>query len=132
MYKLVLIDADNTLFDYNKAEAFALENSLKDFGFDGDFNTIRQDYNVINKRLWQLLEKGGITKEALSEKRFKELFEKVGLDLSPKDFSGKYLGYLAQSDFLMEDALEMVQYLYKHYTVIIVTNGIKDIQFSRL
>jgi len=132
MYELVLVDADNTLFDYNKAEVYALENSMKDFGFDGDVNAIRQDYNVINKKLWQLFEKGGISKDELSEKRFKRLFEKVGLDISPKEFSGKYLGYLAQSDFLMADALEIIQYLYENYTVIIVTNGIKDIQFSRL
>ncbi len=132
MYKLVLIDADNTLFDYNKAEAHALENSLKDFGFQGDLNKIRQDYNVINKKLWQLLEKGDIEKGELSEKRFKLLFEKYGLDIPPKDFSEKYLSYLGQSGFLMEDAQEIIQYLYKKYTVIIVTNGIKDVQFSRL
>jgi putative hydrolase of the HAD superfamily len=132
MYKLVLIDADNTLFDYNKAEAYALENSLRDFGFDGDFNQIRQDYNEINKKLWQLLEKGGITKDELSEKRFRQLFEKYGLDIPPKGFSQKYLAYLGQSNFLMKDAQEIIQYLYKNYTVIIVTNGIKDVQFSRL
>ncbi|MEA1883529.1 MAG: YjjG family noncanonical pyrimidine nucleotidase [Thermotogota bacterium] len=132
MYKLVLIDADNTLFDYNKAEAYALENSLKDFGFNRDFNQIRQDYNEINKELWQLLEKGGITKDELSKKRFRQLFEKYGLDIPPKDFSQKYLAYLRQSNFLMKDAQELIQYLYENYTVIIVTNGIKNVQFSRL
>lgn len=132
MYKLVLIDADNTLFDYNKAEAYALENSLKDFGFNRDFNQIRQDYNVINKKLWLLLEKGGITKDELSEKRFKQLFEKYDLDIPPKDFSQKYLAYLGQSNFLMKDAQELIQYLYENYQVIIVTNGIKDVQYSRL
>jgi len=132
MYDLVLIDADNTLFDYNKAEAYALENSLRVFGFQGDLNKLRQDYNVINKNLWQLLEKGDIKKEELSEKRFKQLFEKYDLDIPPKAFSQKYLAYLGQSNFLMKDALEIIQYLYKNYTVIIVTNGIKDVQFSRL
>lgn len=132
MYELILIDADNTLFDYNKAEAYALETSLMDFGFQGDLNKIRLDYHVINKKLWQLLEKGGIEKAELSERRFKQLFDQYGLDIPPQDFSKKYLSYLGQSSFLMEDAQEIIQYLYNKYTVIIVTNGIKDVQFSRL
>jgi len=132
MYELILIDADNTLFDYNKAEAYALETSLMDFGFQGDLYKIRLDYHVINKKLWQLLEKGGIEKAELSERRFKQLFDQYGLDIPPQDFSKKYLSYLGQSSFLMEDAQEIIQYLYNKYTVIIVTNGIKDVQFSRL
>src|SRR6056297_350939 len=132
MYKLVLIDADNTLFDYNRAEAYALENSLKDYGFDGDFGQIRKEYTKINSQMWRQLEKGLVTKEELSTKRFKRLFEPYNLNISPTDFSQKYLSYLGQSNFLMEDAQEIIQYLYENYRVIIVTNGIKDVQYSRL
>ncbi len=132
MYELVLIDADNTLFDYNKAEAYALENSLKDYGFDGDFKQVRNDYTKINSQMWLQLEKGIVTKEELSFERFSQLFKKYALKIPANEFSQKYLGYLGHSNFLVKDAQEIIRYLYENYRVIIVTNGIKDVQFSRL
>ena len=32
-YDIVLLDADNTLFDFNAAETAALERALKEFGW---------------------------------------------------------------------------------------------------
>jgi len=132
MYKLILIDADNTLFDYDKAEAFALQSSLNDFGVTKDLEQIQNDYRAINKAMWQLLEKGQITKEALSLERFNALFEKHALTIRAKDFSQTYLRYLGQSSFLIKDAESIIKYLYEHYTVVIVTNGIKQVQYARM
>ncbi len=132
MYKLILIDADNTLFDYDKAESFALQSSLKDFGVIKNLEQIQKDYRAINQAMWQLLEKGQITKDALSLERFNILFKKYTLTIPAKAFSQSYLSYLGQSAFLIKDAERIIKYLYENYTVIIVTNGIKTVQYSRL
>lgn len=51
MYKIILLDADGTLFDYDKAEKFALEQALKQYSYKGDLNKIKTRYREINSNL---------------------------------------------------------------------------------
>lgn len=132
MYELILIDADNTLFDYNKAEKYALEMTLKAFEYKGNLEEIRKAYNVINRAMWADLENGKVTKEQLRTERFKRLFDKYRLDIPVEAFSECYLSNLGDGSFLIKDAEEICEYLNKKYKVVLVTNGIKDVQHSRL
>jgi YjjG family noncanonical pyrimidine nucleotidase len=132
MYKLVLIDADNTLFDYNKAEKYALETTLREFGCKENLEEIRNDYKVINKGMWQDLENGKVTKEVLRTERFRRLFDKNGFDIPVEQFSRRYLDHLSDTSFLIRDAEEVCDYLSQKYKLVLVTNGIKDVQYSRL
>ncbi|HOO34003.1 MAG TPA: YjjG family noncanonical pyrimidine nucleotidase [Thermotogota bacterium] len=132
MYELILIDADNTLFDYNQAEKFALQAALKSFDFTGNVDDIRADYKVINKAIWADLENGKITKEKLRTERFHRLFEKNGLTIPVELFSERYLGYLSEGSFLLKDAETVCGYLSGKYNFVLVTNGIKEVQHSRL
>ena len=132
MYRLILLDADNTIFDYDKAEEFALKSSLDNFGYNEDFNEIRDVYREINSSLWRALEQGKVTRDELREKRFRMLFSRYDLEYSVSDFSKLYLEYLGQGDFLIDGAQEICQYLSSRYEVVILTNGITEVQLSRL
>ena len=132
MYELILIDADETLFDFVKAEKIALKITLESFGFAGDFLQAHELYKVINKALWKDLEKGLINNEELRLERFKRLLENLQLDYSPFEFSEQYALNLGNCSFLLEGALEVCIALHKKYKVLIVTNGMKDIQHSRI
>ena len=50
MYKTILLDIDNTLFDYPKAEKHAIKATFKDFGFfsngsENEFEEIKKEYS---------------------------------------------------------------------------------------
>lgn len=133
MYKIVILDADGTLFDYEKGEKFALHEAFREFSYEGDTEEICNRYREINLGLWLELEKGNITKEKLRDERFRRLFQEYHLDFDVHTFSEYYLLKLGESSFLIDGAEEICGYLKeKNYKVIILTNGIKKVQVSRL
>jgi 2-haloacid dehalogenase len=130
-YKWLLFDADNTLFDYDRAESTALSKTLSQFGvaFTPDYLT---SYQRINKQLWKDLEKGLITPGVLGVRRFESLFAELQLDLSPQAFSPAYLEQLATCSELIDGAFEILQAFHGRYRLGILTNGLKAVQQSRL
>jgi len=129
-YKWLLFDADNTLFDYDKAEAKALERTFHqtDVDYEASYAYL---YRQINKKIWLELEQGRITKERLRLKRFELLFDSINKDVDPENFSTLYLRNLAGSSELMDGALETVRDLFRKARLVIVTNGLKEVQRSR-
>ena len=71
-YDYLLLDADGTVLDFDKAERTALIAALKQFSVDPSEETIA-DYHRINKALWEALERGELTREQLSVLRFEQL-----------------------------------------------------------
>ena len=137
MYKTILLDIDNTLFDYLKAENYAVRTTFEDFGFftsvsESKFEEIKKEYRTINDLLWEKLEKGKITSTELKIERFRILFEKINLKYSAEEFSKKYLKRLGEGAFLFDGAEELCRYLHGKYKLGIITNGMKEVQYSRV
>jgi 2-haloacid dehalogenase len=129
-YTWLLFDADGTLFDYERAEAAALQNTFAqyDVPFAPDALAL---YGQINAQMWQAFEQRQITQAALAIRRFELLFETLGRP-TPPQFSTAYLDHLGRCAILMEGAEAMLQALHPHYQIAILTNGIKAVQQSRL
>lgn len=132
MYEIVLIDADNTLFDYNKSEKYALTETLREFCYKGNIFEAHERFKDINNKLWLEFEQGKVAKAELRTERFRRLFNEFKIDGSIDIFSEQYLKKLGEGSFLIEDAEWMCKYLSEKYSIIIVTNGIKEVQLSRL
>lgn len=138
MYKLIFIDADDTLFDFRKAQENAMKKTFEDFdyfekeGNEEKFDKIKEDYKVINSKLWRELEKGQIKEDELRVLRFEKLFEKNSLKYNAETFSEKYSERLSEGSFLFEGAEELCKYLSEKYRMIIITNGIKKVQIPRI
>ena len=131
-YDIFLFDADNTLFDYDMAEANALKIMFDYCGFDYDEN-IRARYREINTEEWKKFEQGEISKENLQTSRFARLFDDIGVWHDPKDFNGKYLHELGKGAFLIDGAYEICEYIASRgKKIYIVTNGILATQTSRI
>ncbi len=130
-YQWLLFDADGTLFDYDKAEASALERTFSYFHlvFEPGDHLI---YRHINQQLWLEFEQGIVSAEVLRVRRFERLLAAKGPQISPPAFSDQYLFYLAASSDLMEGALEVVQALRPSYQLALITNGFKAVQRPRL
>ena len=137
MYKTILLDIDNTLFDYLKAENYAVRTTFEDFGFftsvsESKFEEVKKEYRNINDLLWEKLEKGKITSTELKIERFRILFEKINLSYSSEEFSKQYLKRLGEGAFLFDGAEELCKYLHGKYKLGIITNGMKEVQYSRV
>ena len=71
-YQYLLIDNDNTIMDFNAAEAKALIDVLQNHGLPTDDATVHT-YHEINDALWKALERGETTQPKLKVERFRQL-----------------------------------------------------------
>ena len=131
-YELILFDLDGTLFDYNRAEEYALKKSLEHFNIDCSFNSCLEEYRKTNRDIWQEFEKGMIELEELKLKRFSILFDILNIKQKVEEFSEKYLYFISKTSFITEGAEEIVSYLCADYKLALASNGIYSVQYERL
>lgn len=131
MIDTLLFDLDNTLLDFDKAEANALTKALQNENIEVDDHMISR-YNKINISQWKLLEKGILTREEVKLHRFEMLFEEFGIHADPRKVAKNYQRYLGQGHYFIEDAEEVLEQLYKKYRIYLVTNGTLSVQRGRL
>ena len=129
-YPWLFFDADGTLFDYNRAEATALQKSfaLQNFPFN---HAYLDTYREINHGLWQALERQEIKQDVLRLRRFELLLEALQLSGSPDQFSTTYVEQLGLCTDLIDGAYAVLQTLHKTCQIAIVTNGLQAVQRSR-
>ncbi|MBA1335589.1 MAG: Pyrimidine 5'-nucleotidase YjjG [Firmicutes bacterium] len=130
-YKLILFDADGTLFDYDRAESLALQNIFSYNGIEYDEKYHLDLYRKINSQIWEEFEKNLITAEELKGERFRRMFDVLGIEREFGQFSQGYLDYLSEGAFLIDGAEEIVSKLAGRYNMAIITNGIKSVQLQR-
>lgn len=130
-FKILLFDADDTLFDFGACEEEALRLTFQKYGYPLD-STIKEVYDKINKRLWKRYELGEIDRKTVIYTRFKVLFEQIGIENDGIAFEDDYQELLGRQHFLINDAREVLLYLYNKYDLYIVTNGVTQTQYRRL
>lgn len=133
-YNVILFDADETLYDYAKSEAFALSGVFGEIGQECT-DAIVDSYRRINQQLWSDFEQGKVTQRELRTARFERLLAEHGITcaLDADAFSDVYIKYLGQGSFLMEGAEELCRQLTERgQRMAIITNGIKEVQFNRI
>ena len=131
LYKNILLDLDDTIFDFKKAEHQALIETLSNYSVDANDDVV-QRYSEINVSQWKLLEKGEITRAELKWRRFKLLFDELGKECPAEEVAEYYTDRLSRGSFLLEGALEVLERLYKKYNLYIVSNGFAKTQHGRI
>ena len=129
-YELILFDADGTLFDYDRAEYYALEKSFAAVNLPFHKN-ILTSYKIINSTLWLEFEKGFISPGIIRVERFKQLFDKVQIKTNIEDFGNIYLDFFAEAGFLIDDSEKTVRKISSMAKIAIITNGLSAVQRSR-
>lgn len=129
-YETLLLDADGTLLDFEKAEARGIEQTMKRHGlpFDKDILAL---YSRINKKCWEEFEQGLLTKEALLLARFYRLFDTLGIDADAETVRRTYQSELGKGAYLLDGAYEICERLAQTHDLYILTNGVSAIQYSR-
>lgn len=131
-YEVIIFDADETLFDFKKSEREALKNTILEFDIEYDKNYHLKVYKEINTAIWREFEDGIITQEKLKVERFRRLSNKLNFEFDEVKFAKSYMKYLPYASFLFDDSIKLMQSLSKDYRLIIITNGLKDVQDNRI
>ena len=128
-----LIDADNTIFDYDRAEREALAATLAEAGLEPT-PALHEAYRRINDGFWRAFERGVVTQEALKVQRFRQLLaeEAPGSRADPAAVSRRYLSMLAAQTHLLPHAAAAIAELAGRAVLGLATNGIPEVQRGRL
>jgi len=130
-YDWLLFDLDNTILNFDKAMDYAFHKTIADYHILKDENHFTI-YHKINKACWADLEKGIITQDELRTLRMKRFLIAIDSDVSPIKFSETYHLNLSDKIFFMENAKGLIEKWSKEYPMVLVTNGLKEIQRARL
>jgi len=130
-YRILLADADGTLFDFHKGEAIAIANTFTHFGFPVTEENIRL-YSQANDAQWKKLERGETMQKQLRVDRFVEFLNLTGLQGDPEALSEEYMIRLGQQRWPLDGAVELCREVSRHMPIYLVTNGIARIQRNRL
>ena len=130
-YPYVLLDADNTLYDFDAAEHKALRKVLSDRGYTPDSDVLKI-YLDINNSLWDAFARGEVEQEFLLVERFRRFEEAVGGSHDPVQFNADYVTALGSNADLIPGALEFCRRLSDLGCILaIVTNGAAVAQRGR-
>ena len=131
-YQYLLIDNDNTLMDFNAAEAKALIDVLNTYDLPTDAATV-QAYHEINDALWKALERGETTQPQLKVERFCQLLRHLNRDgIDPAVMGAAYAANLGNHADLLPGAEDFIRALHGKVRMALVSNGVSAIQRSRL
>ncbi len=130
-YTTLLLDADETLLDFKFAEHFAIKTVCEKHGIPFD-DTVAACYSKINQNLWEMLEKGLVTRDQIKLRRFEEFAAVQKSNANPQDMAQDYILALSSCGKTLEGADKLLLDLSQKYRLYIVTNGITFVQERRL
>ncbi len=131
MIKHVLLDIDDTILDFKKAEAIAIRKTFQHMGIPVDDGLIAR-YSEINQRQWERLERGELTREQVLVERFNILFEEINVKAPAEMAQATYEYLLGIGHYFIEGAEELLRKLYGKYELYVVSNGTAFVQDRRL
>ena len=131
MYKILLLDLDDTILDFHKAERIALAKTIRDFGVEPTEEVLHR-YHLINKWHWEQLELGKLTRQQVLTGRFQKLFAELEVQADPVEVQASYEKNLAIGHYFLPGAEEAVDALSKKYRLFLVSNGTASVQKGRM
>lgn len=131
MIEFLLLDLDDTILDFHKAERIALSKTIRQFGVEPTEEVLNR-YHQINKWHWEQLELGIMTRAEVLVNRFGALFQELGIDVEPAACAKSYEHNLSVGHYFLPGAEEAVKQLHENYRLFLVSNGTAAVQHGRL
>ena len=131
MKKIVLIDLDNTIIDFNECARHSIMGIFEDLGFHYDDNVF-ETFITENVKIWKRLERGEIDKPYLRANRWNIILGKLGIEYDGTIIEERFENGVAKGAYPVEYAYELLEYLYSKYDLYVVSNGFRFVQESRV
>ena len=133
MIKVILWDVDGTLLDFKKSEYAAIKRCFQIFGLGECTDEMIGRYSEINKKYWEKLELGQISKQEVLINRFVDFFQSEGIITDcATEFNKEYQRQLGETICFCDDSYEVLQSLKGRVKQYAVTNGTKSAQDRKL
>ena len=131
MIEFLLLDLDDTILDFHKAERIAIAKSIREFGVEPTEEVLER-YHWINRWHWEQLELGVMTRQEVLVGRFAALFREFGVEVDPAAVARTYEKNLSVGHYFLPGAEEAVDALHRKYRLFLVSNGTASVQKGRM
>lgn len=131
MIKTVLIDLDDTILDFHKAEAEALKETLIQLDIEPKPEAIAT-YSMVNEGMWKLFEEGKVTRPQVLLWRFDIFFAELEVERSGIQAKEIYEEKLGEGHYFMPGAEELLKELSTGYDLYLASNGTAIVQAGRI
>ncbi len=133
MIKAILWDIDGTLLNFEAAEKVAIRQCFASHDMGACSDEMLAHYSKINRKYWEALERGELSKPEVLVGRFTEFFEKEGLPIEKAvSFNEEYQWRLGDTVVFCDNGYELVEKLKGTLKQVAVTNGTKVAQDKKL
>ena len=129
-YKRILLDADDTLFDFQAGNRRAVAELMDELGLASP--TVFDEYQAINHACWEALERGEMTQAVLHVERFRRFLAAKNRRDDPQTVADRFAELLGRQAIPVPHAEDVVKALSEELPVTLLTNGITVIQRARL
>lgn len=131
MKTIFLLDMDDTLLDFQRAERENFLHVMQLSGFPAD-ESMANRFHEINDSLWKALERGKIDRETLKVFRFELLFEEYKLHGDASAVAYRYWSHFPSVCYPFPGSAFFLKALKQRGRIYIVTNGGRQIQMRHI
>ena len=131
MIKAVLIDIDDTIFDFEKCSKNAFKKTLKKL----DLSYKEKDFlyfNKVNDILWSKQKSGEINIEEVFTHRSIMMSKYFKLDIKKEIFNDLFVGFLYDEVEMVDGIEDLLSYLSNKYQIYAASNGLYYMQVNRI
>ena len=131
LIKAVLIDIDDTIFDFEKCSKNAFKKTLKKLNLpykEKDFLY----FNKVNDILWTKQKLGELNINQVFIERSNMMSKYFGLDIEKEIFNNLFVEFLYDEIEIVDEIEDLLSYLSNKYQIFAASNGVYDMQVNRI
>ena len=131
-YDWLLFDLDNTILDFSESSRLAFAKVYNQLNTNKELKDVYTLYKGINHSIWKEREAGLISHTELKTKRWKLLCDAIRVTADADKLNNIYFEEIKVNALFVDGVEELLPVLYKKYRLMVVTNGLSEVQWSRI
>ena len=128
-------DLDHTLWDFDRNSDLTFNKILNENNIKVDVYSFLKTYHPINRKYWDLYRLNKVSKAHLRYSRLSDTFKELCVEVSDDQInklSVDYINHLSDFNYLIPNALTILENFHSNYNMHIITNGFKEVQNKKL
>ena len=128
-------DLDHTLWDFDRNSDLTFFKILNENNIKVDVSLFLKAYHPINREYWDLYRLNKVSKAHLRFYRLSDTFKELNVEVPEKLISKltvDYINHLSDFNYLIPNALTILEKFHLNYNMHIITNGFKEVQKKKL
>lgn len=131
-FEWLLFDLDNTILDFSASSKLAFSAVYEALEVDKTLKDVYRLYSGINHNVWQEREAGMLSATEVKTKRWTLLCDVLDIEKDPSYLNDVYFEGIKKHVLFVEGAEDMLEQLVGKYRMMVVTNGLSEVQWSRI